>query len=72
MRSLEALEMALLGVDKDPWTLRLAEKQILAALETARGEHDESQVFQQIVELLLEHELYQFRQFLGNGEPPAG
>lgn len=72
VRALEALEMALSGGDKDPWTVRLAEKQVLAALETARGEHGQSPVFQRIVELLLERELYQFRQFLLNGNASEG
>lgn len=64
VRALESLELALSGPGKDPWAFRLIEKQLLAALEAARDAHGKTPIFQRIVELLLERELYQFRRFL--------
>ena len=72
IRAVEALEVVLSGPDKDPWAFRLVEKQILAALEAARDAHGKTPVFQRIVELLLERELYQFRKFLVDQGPTEG
>jgi hypothetical protein len=72
LRALEVLALALTGVDRDPWTVRLAAKDIRALLEAAQDEFLESPVFQRIVELLLERELYQFREFLISGDTTEG
>jgi hypothetical protein len=63
VRALTALDLVIAG-SEDPWMARYNINDLRSALTIARVDHEHTNTYRDLVERLIEQELYEFREFL--------